>query len=289
MGVKRALFDGAVRGVIRAFGLNGPSRAAAEFAARVEPVVTVSVEGRVLSFASSGSWPHYRATTLLTKEPETIQWLNSFQPGEVLYDIGANVGVYALYAALIRGCRVIACEPGAANYARLVRNIELNRVEDSITPLCVALTDRPGLGVLQMQTTEAGGSLAAFGEAIDQDERPFVPVFRQATMGMTLDGLAGLAGVPRPRHVKIDVDGFEDRVVEGAARTLQDARVASVLIEINEARRSWRQLIDRMTAWGYAASVTQRKANTSIHNYLFTRRVPEEASPAACVGACAPC
>ena len=51
-----------------------------------------------------------RAATMLTKQPATIEWIDRFQPGSVFWDIGANVGVYTLYAALRGDTRVVAFE-----------------------------------------------------------------------------------------------------------------------------------------------------------------------------------
>ena len=67
----------------------------------------------------------WRHDTFWEKEPETIAWIDDMEPGEVLYDVGANVGVYALYAAS-RGIKVVAIEPVFENFSRLMQNIELN-------------------------------------------------------------------------------------------------------------------------------------------------------------------
>jgi predicted RNA methylase len=63
----------------------------------------------------------WRADTLLTKEPETIHWIDRMQSGEILVDIGASTGIYSLYAAK-RGVQVIAVEPDPAIYKILLRN-----------------------------------------------------------------------------------------------------------------------------------------------------------------------
>lgn len=42
----------------------------------------------------------WRFDTLLEKEPDTIEWIDGFRLGETLWDIGANVGIYTIYAAL---------------------------------------------------------------------------------------------------------------------------------------------------------------------------------------------
>jgi hypothetical protein len=68
----------------------------------------------------------FRSATLLTKEVDTIAWIDGFKDNQVFWDIGANVGVYSLYAAIKRQLRVSAFEPSSANYYALTRNCQLN-------------------------------------------------------------------------------------------------------------------------------------------------------------------
>lgn len=265
MGWKRVAFETATKGVIRVLGLNGSSRAAAEFASLIEPVYVAQIGGQRVKFASAGIWPHYRARTLLTKEPETIEWLNGIEPDEVVYDIGANVGIYTCYAAMIRGCRVVACEPSAVNHAALVRNLELNGINERVIPLCVALSDRGGVDRLHMRTTAIGGALASFGQPIDERGRPYTPIFRQAVIGLTLDELIARYGLPFPHHIKIDVDGFEDRVMRGAGQILRDPRLRSLLVELRVDSEHQQRTIQLMASVGYAVSSRLQAAGTGRH------------------------
>ena len=69
----------------------------------------------------------------------TLAWIDEIGECSCLWDIGANVGVFSLYAALRPQVRVIAFEPGGGNYAALNRNIELNRMSSQISAYCIAL------------------------------------------------------------------------------------------------------------------------------------------------------
>src|SRR5437899_270642 len=57
-----------------------------------------------------------RAQNLMTKEPDTIHWIESFPDHCVFWDVGANVGVYSLYAAASHTVCVLSFEPMAANF-----------------------------------------------------------------------------------------------------------------------------------------------------------------------------
>ena len=72
-------------------------------------------------------------------ERETLRWINDMKPGSTLVDVGANVGMYSIFAAT-RGVEVIAIEPEATNYSTLVTNIRANRLEDMVTTVCGGCT-----------------------------------------------------------------------------------------------------------------------------------------------------
>ena len=75
----------------------------------------------------------WRASTYETKEPDTMDWIRTHVRDGVLYDVGANIGQYSLYAAKLRAepLEVLAFEPEALNHAKLVRNIVHNGLSGS--------------------------------------------------------------------------------------------------------------------------------------------------------------
>src|SRR6185437_4913944 len=87
---------------------------------------TVSHGGISLRLATPNWLADWRVNTFATKEPETLDWIDSLPEGAVLWDIGANVGLYSVYAAKARRCRVWAFEPSVFNVELLARNIFLN-------------------------------------------------------------------------------------------------------------------------------------------------------------------
>jgi FkbM family methyltransferase len=191
-----------------------------------------------IKFYCLGALPLWRVRTLFTKEPETIEWIDGFAETDVFWDIGANVGIYSLYAAANRGIRVLAFEPAAGNYFLLNRSIELNGVDDRVQAYCVAFSDDKRIHMLNMQTTELGGALSSFGEPIDTFGKQFVPGFRQGMTGYGIDAFIDEFDPLFPNHIKIDVDGIEDRIIAGATKTLADARLRSLSIELDAARES---------------------------------------------------
>ncbi len=164
-------------------------------------------------------------------EPETVAWIDQFiRDGEVMWDIGANIGLYALYAALGPGIRVLAFEPGAGSFAALMRNVELNAMGDRVAAYCLAFDEATGLDVLHMMHTGAGHSMHAFGRP-ETARGKMTPIFSQPTLGFTIDDFRRIFAAPPPDHVKLDVDGNEAKIIRGGRQTLAGAKTVMVEIE----------------------------------------------------------
>jgi FkbM family methyltransferase len=174
----------------------------------------------------------YRAHTFFTKEPETLEWIDSIPEGSVLWDIGANVGLYTCYAAKIRGCRVFAFEPSVFNLELLARNIEKNGLVDLVTIVPMPLSNQVGVNKLNMTTTEWGGALSTFGQEFGHDGLPMAKIFSYSTIGITMTDAVSALGVQPPEYIKIDVDGIEHLILQAGGDALHGAK--SVLVEIND-------------------------------------------------------
>jgi len=123
----------------------------------------VAVDGMV--FHTPNRHCAWRVETMYTKEPDTIEWLKSMKPGEVLFDVGANVGIYSIFAAK-RGVKVYAFEPESQNFAILQKNIWLNKLDNcKAFPIC--LSDIVKLDTLRLSGAMAGGSCHTFGADLD--------------------------------------------------------------------------------------------------------------------------
>ena len=119
--------------------------------------LTVEHRGTRLAAAVPNGLNRYRAATFATKEPETLEWIDRMSEKSVLWDVGANVGLYSCYAAKARGCRVFAFEPSVFNLEILARNIFLNQLTDRITIVPLPLSDRMAFSKLNMTSTSWGG------------------------------------------------------------------------------------------------------------------------------------
>lgn len=193
---------------------------------------SVRHQGVDLTFAVPNRVNRFRISTLSTKEPETLEWIDGIPRDAVLWDIGANIGLYTCYAAKARGCGVFAFEPSVFNLELLARNIFLNELTAWVTIIPLPLSDGLGISSLNMTSREWGGAMSTFGQSYGQDGRALQKVFEFQTIGVSMADAVELLKVPQPEYIKMDVDGIEHLILKGGAAVLR--HVKGVLIEIND-------------------------------------------------------
>lgn len=174
-----------------------------------------------------------------SKEPYTVEWIESrFKPGDVFYDVGANVGAYSLivFKFLSGQTQIYAFEPGFVVFPQLCRNIYLNGASKAVVPLQIALAHQTSITPFNYQNLIPGGALHSLGAAIDYLGKDFQPVLSLDTLSYRLDDFVEQFGLQIPNHIKIDVDGAEYQVLQGSEKILGRQEVRSVLVEVNEER-----------------------------------------------------
>lgn len=267
-----------LRSIINLLAGGRASQISAQLAEDFSIVVAHDMAKGKIKFFCPGKLPEWRARTLLTKEPETIEWLETFNASDVLWDVGANIGVYSLYAGF-KGNRVLAFEPSPSNFYLLNKNIEVNHLADRVSSYCIALNDSTKLDLLYMGNTDLGGSLNTFGESLDWRGEPFTPQFKQSVLGYTIDEFIEQYKPPFPNHIKIDVDGNEDKVIDGALKTIGNSELKSILIELNTERKEYcDSIIGILINAGFTLQKVEHAEEfndsefSNIYNHIFVRQ-----------------
>ncbi len=134
-----------------------------------------------------------------------------------------------MYAALNKENKVLSLEPSAESYATLNGNIRLNGLDEYIQALCLAGGKETNLLDLFMKDTSAGASHNSIGSSKNQFGEFDVNGY-QSVIAIKLDDLDEIKGVLSPNHIKLDVDGKELEILQGARSVL--SKVDSILIEI---------------------------------------------------------
>jgi FkbM family methyltransferase len=206
-----------------------------------EMITEASIRGATIRFYTGSQLLLARATRLLFKEEDTIRWIDDFENGAIFWDIGANVGVYTLYAAVRKGARVLAFEPSSANFRVLSRNIEVNNLSDRVTAYCLAFSNCTQLGVLNLAAPEMGGALSQFGQMGETSryatDGHYTP---QGMLGFTIDEFVTRFRPPIPTYIKLDVDGLELPILAGAKEILCNPCLRSLMVELTLTRKSER-------------------------------------------------
>ncbi|MFT4301378.1 MAG: FkbM family methyltransferase [Desulfovibrio sp.] len=176
----------------------------------------------------------YRIDSFFEKEPETIEWLNTFIDNAVFWDVGANIGLYSIYAQKMRHAKVYAFEPSVFNLELLARHAAINTCQQtdnkiSIIPMC--LSDSTKFGEFELSYMTHGEACSTFAEGYDQHGNTLQKCFEYTMPGITADALVELYGLEIPDYIKIDVDGTEHLILAGMKKLLASPKVKSVLVE----------------------------------------------------------
>jgi FkbM family methyltransferase len=184
---------------------------------------------------------------------DTYHTLRLLQSGSVIFDIGANFGYYSIVAcAELEGrCQVYAFEPNAPSFARLARNIELNGFGDQIKASQLALSDAAGTAWI---VEHVGNSGDARVSTTSGD--------RQISLA-SLDEFCASHGIERINFVKIDVQGYEEKVLLGGKNILAQYR-PPILIELDPPILraqgcSEDRIVEILIRYGYQLYIADRK------------------------------
>ena len=143
--------------------------------------------------------------------------LHFLRPGDLFVDVGANIGSFSMLASGVVGAKSVAIEPVPSSFAALRRNIAVNGLEDMVEPLCVAAGPRSGRVRLSM---DRGPENAPVGES-----------YPGASAEFPMVSLDEVTENKCPVLLKVDAEGAEREVLEGASESLRNPTLKAVLLE----------------------------------------------------------
>jgi|TARA_R110000803_G_scaffold26745_1_gene62996 FkbM family methyltransferase len=201
-----------------------------------------------------------RVHRMLVKEKETIAWIDEFKKDSVFFDVGANIGLYCLYSAITHKNDVYAFEPHTPNYVNLLDNINENKLFNcKAFPL--ALGETTALTTLGIKELNEGVSDSHVGQHSE---------YYHGCIEMPLDQLIEKGTLPQPDHVKIDVDGHEGKVVNGAINTISKCK--SVLVELD--LKQHMEAYDKIISVGLEPKIKVKRnkhEGSEIFNVIFEK------------------
>ncbi len=210
-----------------------------------------------------------RGFHLFKSQPEVPEWIDSFDEKSCLVDVGANIGVFSLYAAKKKHS-VVAFEPESLNFACLNLNIMDNNLKDYITAYPISLNDNNDISFLNLSTMKFGGSGNTFGSCLDESGNIFEPVYKQGSMAFKLDDVIKKKKIT-VNYVKIDVDGNELFVLKGMSELLKSPNLKSLCIELDPATSRGSEAIDLLMNNFSKFEKKQWYNNQNVFNYIFKK------------------
>ncbi|PJG55635.1 FkbM family methyltransferase [Bradyrhizobium forestalis] len=200
-------------------------------------------------------------------EPSEMGFLlHSLRPDDTFVDVGANVGSYTLLAGTV-GAQVVSLEPIPNTFRRLRNNVHLNMMEGR--------TELLNLGV-----SKESGSLR-FTRSLDTMNRVALPGEVMETVAVPVRSLDEILYGRSASLLKIDVEGHELAVLEGAQATLANPTLRAVIMETNSAGNKYgvsdQQLFQNMEYHGFrlfAYNPIRRQLSASVPgraNSIFLR------------------
>ena len=197
----------------------------------------LKIGNKKISFFVPNNLIKWRIETFFDKEPETIEWINNFDPKKsIFWDIGSNIGQYSIYCAIKhKKSRVVSFEPSAGNLRILSRNISKNGLTNKIKIFPIPLTKYQNkFFVFEESNFLEGAAHNNFGKDNVKDYNSLKKKMRYQIYGTNINYLLKEKILDIPNYIKIDVDGIESLILEGSENFLRNPKIKEVLIELDE-------------------------------------------------------
>ena len=184
------------------------------------PMVYPFVENTSLVVNRGMSSAELQIYTTLYDTNEMLFVMHYLRPDDTFVDVGANIGVYTVLASGITGAKSVAFEPIPSTFANLKRNINFNNLQE--------ITELFNLGVGDKEETLTfSNSLDAINHVIHEAD------FSGDTTSVLVNSLDNLMRDKNINLLKIDVEGFEANVINGASQTLERPELKVIIMETN--------------------------------------------------------
>ena len=196
----------------------------------------IQLKNNVMFLHEVNSVTKYRNDTFFNKEPETLEWIDKFAKNSVFWDVGANVGLYSIYASQkFKNIEIVSFEPSPSNLKILTRNISLNNLKNKIKINQFPLSNKENQ-YLEMNESDFlyGSALNVFGEKIDFEGNEIKSKNGYKIFGTTIDFILKNNFLNCPDYLKLDVDGIEHLILSQADELFKNNNLKSILVEINE-------------------------------------------------------
>ena len=244
----------------------------------------IRILNKKITFFTPNKLTETRVNDIFHSEIETINWIKKFDKSKkiIFWDIGANIGIYSMYAALKhKNIEITSFEPSTNNLRVLSRNISINKLEKKIQINQLPLSDKESQYLLMRESSFIqGGALNSYNEKTNFEGKKFLAINKYKILGTTINSILNNKISKCPNYVKIDVDGIEHLILSKANNLLKNKELKSILIEVNENYKSQLNMVLKIMKKNKFKLFTKEQSNLNnvplkfkkTYNYIFVRR-----------------
>lgn len=205
-----------------------------EFSQNFLSIKTIKYENKKIKFFINSEISAIRAELFGKKEKEIYDFISkNLDSSDILFDIGANVGVFSIYSSYIKNIKCVAFEPEYSNLYLLKKNIILNNLQNKIFVYPIALSNKNELSILNLSSIKSGTAIHTVSKKeIDYTDENAKVVLRTGTYACTLDDFINQTNI-LPTMLKIDTDGKEFEILQGGENALKKIKFIALEIPTN--------------------------------------------------------
>ena len=215
---------------------------------------------------------YWRANSFLTREPDTIKWIDTFDENLCFWDIGSCVGQFSIYSSKFKNSDVVSFEPSTSNLRILSRNIYINNLQKKIKIMPILLNRNDGFNLFGENKFIEGGALNKILQN-SSEKNDFENEYNM--FGFSINTLVKGNFLRVPNYIKIDVDGEEYNILKGANIVLDSKDLKSILIEIDTESKNFENIFQLMKKFGLQEDKSfekiMNKNYKKIRNFIFKR------------------
>ena len=210
------------------------------------------------------------------KEKYTVEWVKKcFRQGDIVFDVGANVGHITLFISkqFRDDIDIYAIEPSYTSFNKLKENLIINSCHN-VRAFNLAFSDTNEIGEFFYKNIGPGRAQHTISKKMNEDGIAFDILLKDAVLVLTLDTFIDLFNIPFPNHVKLDVDGAEDIIMQGMKKVLANENLRSVNIEITGKRSKHEAILSELKFSGFELFQENVHNNNEFYtsDYYLTRQ-----------------
>lgn len=222
-------------------------------------ILTINHNNQKIRLINNSPINFYRIKSFSNKEPMTLKWIDTFEKNSIFFDIGANIGLYSIYAAKSRDTIVYGFEASFNNLRTFHINTSMNNLSNMINIIPNSLYSSNKINKFSLNSNVVGDANNSVTETTKNKNF-------YKTNSLNLNTFFDIYSLKNIDYLKIDVDGNELDILIGSLNILNN--VKSILIELSYNHDETSKIINLLEENNFYIKQKER-LNNSNYNCIF--------------------